>query len=56
MKETIDSLKEAGLRDRVKVIIGGAPVTAEFMSRIGADGYGINAGAAVENAKTLLGK
>jgi 5-methyltetrahydrofolate--homocysteine methyltransferase len=56
MKETIDSLKEAGLRDRVKVIIGGAPVTAEFMSRIGADGYGINAGAAVENAKTLVGK
>ena len=56
MKETIDALKEAGLRDRVKVMIGGAPVTEEFMSRIGADGHGINAGAAVENAKKLVGK
>jgi 5-methyltetrahydrofolate--homocysteine methyltransferase len=56
MKETIDALKEAGLRNRVKVMIGGAPVTAEFMSRIGADGFGINAGAAVENAKKLVGK
>jgi len=40
MGETIKALKEAGLRDRVKVIVGGAPVTEEFAGSIGADGYG----------------
>lgn len=54
MKETLDALTEAGLRNRVKVMIGGAPVTEAFVKRIGADGYGINAGDAVENAKKLL--
>ena len=43
MKETINSLAEAGLRDKVKVIIGGAPTSAEFATEIGADGYGTNA-------------
>ncbi|MFQ5925082.1 MAG: B12-binding domain-containing protein [Dehalococcoidia bacterium] len=43
MKETIDSLAEAGLRDKVKVIIGGAPISAEFAAEIGADGYGADA-------------
>jgi len=43
MKETIDSLAQAGLRDKVKVIIGGAPISSEFAAEIGADGYGVDA-------------
>ena len=43
MKETIESLTQAGLRDKVKVIIGGAPISAEFAAEIGADGYGADA-------------
>jgi len=43
MKETIDSLSQAGLRDKVKVIIGGAPTSPEFAAEIGADGYGADA-------------
>lgn len=43
MKATIDSLAGAGLRDKVKVIIGGAPISAEFAAEIGADGYGVDA-------------
>jgi 5-methyltetrahydrofolate--homocysteine methyltransferase len=54
MKETIDALAEAGLRDQVKVMIGGAPVTQAFADEIGADGYGPNAGAAVDRAKALF--
>ncbi len=56
MKGVIEALEEAGLRDKVKVIIGGAPVTQKFSDEIGADGYAANASAAVEKAKTLLGK
>ena len=55
MKATIDALKEAGLRDKVKVIIGGAPVTQEYANQIGADGYGEDANQAVRVAKQLLG-
>jgi len=55
MAETIAALKEAGLRDRVKVMVGGAPVTAAWADEIGADGYGANAGMAVERAKELVG-
>jgi 5-methyltetrahydrofolate--homocysteine methyltransferase len=55
MKETIDYLKEEGLRNEVKVIIGGAPVTAEFSTEIGADGYAPDGGSAVELVKALLG-
>jgi 5-methyltetrahydrofolate--homocysteine methyltransferase len=55
MAETIAALKEAGLRDSVKVMVGGAPVTAAFADEIGADGYGANAGMAVERAKELVG-
>jgi len=40
MEDIIDALKESGLRDSVKVIIGGAPVSQEFAMSIGADGYG----------------
>jgi len=55
MGRTIDALKEAGLRDQVKVVIGGAPVTADFAEQIGADGTASSAPAAVDLAKELLG-
>jgi len=56
MEQTIKELEEAGIRDKVKVIIGGAPVTQDFADRIGADGYASNAAGAAELAKKLLGK
>jgi 5-methyltetrahydrofolate--homocysteine methyltransferase len=43
MKETIDLLAKEGLRDKVKVLVGGAPISQEFATRIGADGYGADA-------------
>jgi len=55
MSRTIDALKEAGLRDKVKVMVGGAPVTADFAKQIGADGTASSAPAAVDLAKELLG-
>lgn len=55
MKATIDALKDAGLRDKVKVIVGGAPVTRNFADAIGADGYAPDASSAVELAKDLIG-
>lgn len=54
-KEVIDSLKEAGIRESVKVIVGGAPVSQDWADQIGADGYGQNAPAAVEAVKKLMG-
>ncbi len=54
MKVTIDALIQAGLRDKVKVLIGGAPVTAEYTEAIGADGFAPDAGAAVDAARELL--
>ncbi len=54
MAETINALKEAGLRDQLKVMIGGAPVTFAFADEIGADAYGSNAATAVEKGKELL--
>jgi len=56
MKSTIEAIKEAGLGGKVKTMVGGAPVTQDFANSIGADGYGSNAAAAVEVAKSLLGK
>jgi 5-methyltetrahydrofolate--homocysteine methyltransferase len=53
MAETIAALKAAGLRGQVKIMVGGAPVTQAFASELGADGYGANAGMAVEKAKAL---
>ena len=47
MQLTINALKEAGLRDKIKVIIGGAPVTEKYARQIGADGYSPDAAAAV---------
>jgi len=55
MAMTVQALQEAGLRDTVKVMIGGAPVDAAFAQRIGADGYGSNAPSAVDLAKSLVG-
>jgi 5-methyltetrahydrofolate--homocysteine methyltransferase len=55
MGETIAALKAAGLRDTVRVMVGGAPVTESFADEIGADAYGANAAAAVEQAKQLTG-
>jgi corrinoid protein of di/trimethylamine methyltransferase len=54
-KVVIDNLKEAGLIERVKIIVGGAPVSRDWADQIGADGYGQNAIAAVEVAKKLTG-
>jgi len=54
MKETIQTLKDAGLRDNVKVIIGGAPVTESYASQINADGYASDAASAVDMSKKLL--
>ena len=55
MGTTIQALQEAGVRDQVKVMIGGAPVTDEFAKRIGADGYSPDASSAVRLAKSLAG-
>jgi 5-methyltetrahydrofolate--homocysteine methyltransferase len=56
MKVTIEALKTAGLRDKVKVIVGGAPVTEAYARQIGADGFSLNAARAVNVAKDLIGK
>jgi len=54
-KNVIEGLKKEGLRDRVKVIIGGSPINQEFADSIGADGYGATAPDGVKVAKRLLG-
>ncbi len=54
MKTTIEALKQAGLRDKVKIMIGGAPVTSKYAEDIGADGYAPDASKAVSLAKSLL--
>jgi len=54
MKVTVDALKEAGVRDKVKVIIGGAPVTDAYAAEISADGYAPDASRAVALAKSLV--
>jgi 5-methyltetrahydrofolate--homocysteine methyltransferase len=56
MGETINAIKEAGIRDQVKILVGGAPVTSSFAEEIGADGYASNAASAVEKGKELLGR
>jgi len=53
MKTTIDALKEAGLRDKIKIIIGGAPITDAYASEIGADGYAADASKAVKLARSF---
>ncbi len=54
MKTTLEALKQAGLRDSVKVMVGGAPLTQAFADEIGADGYAPDAPSAVELARSLL--
>jgi 5-methyltetrahydrofolate--homocysteine methyltransferase len=56
MKVTIEALKQAGLRDRVTVMVGGAPVTQAYADDIGADGYASDASSAVRKTKALIGK
>jgi 5-methyltetrahydrofolate--homocysteine methyltransferase len=55
MAHTIKAIEEAGLRDQVKIMVGGAPVDAAFAERIGADGYGSNAPTGTDLAKELVG-
>lgn len=55
MDETIKLLESEGLRDTVKVMIGGSPVSPDYAEKIGADGYAPNAATAVKKAKELLG-
>ena len=55
MKETIELLTEEGLRDKVKVIVGGAPISHDFANEIGADGFAADAASAVDLCKKLLG-
>ena len=54
MKTTIDAFRTAGLREKVKIMVGGAPVTQQYADAIGADGYGESAGAAVALARRLV--
>jgi len=53
--QTIEVLKEAGMRNRVKVMIGGAPITQDFADKVGADGFAPDAGSASRVAKALIG-
>jgi 5-methyltetrahydrofolate--homocysteine methyltransferase len=55
MKNVIEELKKAGIRDKVKVIVGGAPVTEEYARSIGADGYGETAVDGVRICKQWVG-
>ncbi len=55
MKTTIEAMKQAGVRDRVKVLIGGAPITQRYAEEIGADGYNESAAGAVNLAKKVAG-
>jgi 5-methyltetrahydrofolate--homocysteine methyltransferase len=55
LKTTIEALKSNGMRDKVKILVGGAPVTKEYAKEIGADGYAPDAACAVDEARELLG-
>ena len=55
IKTVIAALKEAGLREQVKIMIGGAPVTLEFADDVGADGYASDAAGAVALARGFMG-
>ena len=54
MTETVKSIEEAGIRNQVKIMVGGAPVTQAFAEEIGADAYASNAASAVDMAKELI--
>lgn len=55
MRDTIAAFDSAGLRDKIRVMVGGAPVTQNFADEIGADGYAPDAASAVDTAKQLIG-
>jgi len=55
MRNTIEALKAAGIREKVKVIVGGAPVSPEYATQIGADGYARDAARAVDKVRELVG-
>jgi corrinoid protein of di/trimethylamine methyltransferase len=55
MRGTIEAIRQAGIRDRVKVLVGGAPVTQQYAEEIGADGYSDNASGAVGLVRKLMG-
>ncbi|GAI12751.1 unnamed protein product, partial [marine sediment metagenome] len=55
MKDVVKAAEKAGLSDKVKIMIGGAPVTQSYADEIGADGYAPDAASAVDKAKELLG-
>ena len=55
-KDVIESLREAGIRDRIKIMVGGGPVTQQYADSIGADGYDPTAPGAAKLARILLGK
>ncbi len=55
MQETVEAFKSDGSRDKIKIMIGGAPVTTEYAEKIGADGYAQNASLAIEMARNLAG-
>ena len=54
LKNTVDAIVDAGLRDQVKIMVGGAPITQEYADEIGADAYSPNAGAAAVKANELI--
>ncbi|MFN2354999.1 MAG: B12-binding domain-containing protein, partial [Desulfopila sp.] len=54
MKKTIDAVDKAGLRDQVKIMVGGAPLSEAYAAEIGADSYAADAGSAVKKAKALV--
>jgi 5-methyltetrahydrofolate--homocysteine methyltransferase len=54
MQVTIEAIREAGLRDQVRIIIGGAPITKSYADEIGADGYAEDASSAVRLVKEVL--
>ncbi len=56
IKNVIDAFKENGLRDDIKIMVGGAPLTDDYAKEVGADGYSPDAASAVDLAKELLGK
>lgn len=55
MKATIESIRQAGLRDKARIIVGGAPVTQGFADEIGADAYAVDASSAVRKVRELVG-
>lgn len=54
MKDVVEAIRAAGLRDRVRIIVGGAPITARYAAEIGADGYASDASKAVRKVRELL--